>query len=317
MDRLKLFVVITISVFLVVVSISSYLAIQFSNLNTNLQNIPGMNLTSSSLSCPTNNTVISFEIDDIDFAPDQTAMLENALYIGNKYNVTFDLAVIANLFDQNMDNDTFSIYQDNQNIFEVVAHGFTHSLDQSLIDQLPVGSYGEFSVFLPNTTGNMGGALGEGGGQPWGNVPYSIQESHIKNMVRIFNDYNLTTATEIFVVPYHTGDINTTLLAAKYGYKLIVQKITSPQTYLSVRFGNIIDTQDYIDIPVKNTFNYNDIINYTYQLDTAMDEGQKRIDITFHPINFQYLSNIDSFISQIIQANPGLTYDELSDRFSC
>ena len=202
----------------------------------------------------------------------------NALYLADKYNITFDLGVIALPFDENKDNGTFDLYQNNKDDFEVIAHGFTHSLDQSIIDHTSQGAYGEFYVLPVNQS-----------------VPYALQEYHIKRMREIFNDYNLTTALEIFTVPYHTGDFNTTLLASKYGYKLIQQKITVPKSFSEINFDGIVSSQNYIDIPQHNYFTIGDVLNYTSQLDRAISMGQKRIDISLHPINFQNLSEADNF----------------------
>jgi hypothetical protein len=205
-----------------------------------------------------------------------------------------------------MDNNVFNLYQDNQNYFEVVAHGFNHKLDQSIIDEYPNNNvYGEFYVFSADTS-----------------VPSDIQEYHIKNMKQIFEEYNLTTATQIFTVPYHTGDFNTISLAAKYGYKLIIQKITTPQTFSEIYFGNITNSQDYIDIPQQfNKINQSQIVSYTDRVNEAIKEGQKRIDITLHTINFGNLTDINSFFNQslttIKENNPKVRFDFLSDRFRC
>ncbi len=47
--------------------------------------------------------LVSFRIDDITFETKQKPVLENALYLARKYNVTFDLAVIAKTFDEKAD----------------------------------------------------------------------------------------------------------------------------------------------------------------------------------------------------------------------
>jgi hypothetical protein len=298
-NKLNLFFIIVISVFLIVILIGSLILAQ---LNPNSKKIIPSIASVSNISCIlNNNTVVSFEIDDVTFSPSDTSNLENALYLADKYHITFDLGVIALPFSENMDNDTFSLYQNNQDDFEIIAHGFTHALDQSIIDQSNSAIYGEFYIFPTNQS-----------------VPYSIQDNHIKRMREIFQDYNLTTATEIFTIPYHTGDFNTTLLAEKYGYKLILQKITVPKSFSEVQFGNITASQNYIDIPEHENFTNADVVNYTSQLNQAILLGQKRIDISFHLINFDNLSAIDNFFGQILsQTNNSVVYRMLSDRFNC
>ncbi len=290
-------------IFLITIIFSSYLLIKFNSNSKKLANSVLTTLSPLNLSCLLdNNTIVSFEIDDITFGGDEATTLNNALYLANEYGITFDLGVIAEPFSEDMDNGTYSIYQDNQNIFEVIAHGFTHSLDQSIVDNTSTGTYGEFYIFPINQ-----------------NVPYSIQGYHIKEMKQIFQNYNLTTATEIFTIPYHTGDFNTTLLAEKYGYKLIIQKITTPKSFSEIKFGNITSSQDYIDIPLNSSFTEKDVLNYTSQLNQAIKMGQREIDISLHPINFDDLSNIDNFFYQILsQTNDSnIDYDMLSDRFNC
>lgn len=300
-DKLNLFFVLIISIFLIVILISLLLLIK---INADSKKIPPpMEFSISNISCILdNNTIISFEIDDVTFDTDDKIPLENALYLAQKYNITFDLGVIALPFDENSDNDTFNIYQYNQNFLEVIAHGFTHALDQSIIDQINSSVYGEFYIFPINQS-----------------VPFDIQNYHIKRMITIFEQHNLTMATRIFTIPYHTGDFNTTLLAEKYGYSLILQKITSPQTFSEIKFGNITDTQNYIDIPPGNSFTNQDVIDYALQINKAIKLGQNRIDVSFHPPNFENLSNIDNFISQILsqENNSKTEYKMLSDRFNC
>lgn len=125
--------------------------------------------------------------------------LQNALILARKYNITFDLGVIAQPFKDYADPDTFKIYQNNQDVFEIVAHGLTHGLDPA-IENVSYNAYGEFNVVSPikNET-----------------VPAVIQEDHIKKMKQIFQEDNLTTATEIFTVPYHAGNYNTINLSKK------------------------------------------------------------------------------------------------------
>jgi hypothetical protein len=291
-NPVKVLFIIVISFFLVVISIASYLAFQISHIQPPLQN-------NTFFSCPTNSTVISFEIDDIIFSHADEFTLSNALYLSKKYNVTFDLGVIADSLQGDFDNLSFSLYKENPNSFEIIAHGWTHYLDPSI--NITNASHGEFYIFGVNKS-----------------VPFLIQEEHIKIMSQIFKNFNITTGDEIFTVPYHTGDFNTTLIAGDYGYKLILQKITTPQTFSEIKYGNgIVDSQVYVDIPEYNNFTSEDIINYSYQVNKAIQLGYKRIDISFHQINFQYLQNIDSFINEIINSQSNTSYKFLSERFNC
>ena len=123
-----------------------------------------------------NDILISFRIDDITFSKQQKPMLETALSLARKYNITFDFGVIAKPFSESADPETFKIYQDNQDVFEIVAHGYTHALDTIFADE-SYGAHGEFKIisdFLTNKS-----------------IPINIQEQHIKKMKEIFNPSNV------------------------------------------------------------------------------------------------------------------------------
>jgi Uncharacterized protein conserved in bacteria (DUF2334) len=243
--------------------------------------------------------LVSFEIDDITFAKSQKMELQNALILARKYNITFDLGVIAQDFNDYADPETFKIYQDNQDVFEVIAHGLTHGLDPNVY-AFSYGAYGEFSIISD---------LKEA-------VPTEIQEQHIKKMEWIFQEKNLTMATKIFVVPYHAGDQNTILLSEKYGYKLIIQKLTTPKNYSEQNYGNITATQDYIDIPLKELLSTNDALNYSLELNRAINLKQNKLDVSFHPANFNVLLTTDYFFKELLnQTSPESKFGFISDRF--
>ena len=291
-----------IFVFLVVVLIASYLLI---NVEVNYQKSLYEKIPIEGSYCNfDNHTVLSFTLDDVTFEKNQNEILNNVLYIARKYGITFDLGVIALPFDENSDDETFDIYKNNQDVFEIVAHGFTHGLDTSIADQYPLDSvHGEFYV-LPIDK----------------NVPLNIQRYHILRMRDIFGKHNLTLATEIFVTPYHAGDFNTTLLLGQYGYSFVEQKITSPQTFSEIKFGNITETQDYIDLPLRNYYTKEDTDNYNLNLSKAIAAGQNKIDIKLHPINFENLESADYFIGQLVSSmknSSDIKFDFISDRFRC
>jgi len=244
--------------------------------------------------------LVSFKIDDITFAKEQKPVLENALVLARKYNITFDLGVIAKPFSENKDSETFKIYQDNQDVFEIVAHGYTHALDSMFADEY--GAYGEFyvvSYFSSNKS-----------------VPINIQEKHIQKMKEIFEKNNLTLATKIFIVPYHSGDDNTIKLAEKYGYRLIVQQLSIPKNYSEKNYKNIIASENFIDIHQDNLFDETDWVKYNIYLNRAINVDQTRIEISMHPINFQILENADNFFKGLVrQDNPWIKFGMITNRF--
>ncbi len=246
------------------------------------------------------NVRVSFIINDITFKKEDQLALNNALTLAKKYNVTFDLGVIAQQFSENSDPETFKIYQDNKDVFEIIAHGLTEGSDLIFIEELnESGSYGEFHIQPINRT-----------------VPAEIQEEHIKKMKGIFERNNLTTATKIFTVPFYSGDENTIKLAEKNGYKLIIQQLSFPvQNYIEKNYGKIIASEDYAYIPPYNIFSNADLIIYNNKLSDAMGAGQKNIYVSLHPVNLEILKNADKFFKDLIEKNPGVKMRFISSRF--
>jgi hypothetical protein len=135
-------------------------------------------------------------------------------------------------------------------------------------------------------------------------------------MKETFQKYNLTIATQIFTVPYHTGDENTINLAKKYGYKLIEQKLTIPKTYSEKNDSGIIATQDYIDVPLKDILGIQDSMNYSIELNKAINLKQNRIMVSLHPVNFHIFMDTDYFFKKIInQTDTKIKFGFISDRF--
>lgn len=247
---------------------------------------------------------IYFNIDDITFTSDQKPFLENMVTIAKKYNLSFGLGVIADRFDKYKDNNTFQVYLDNKDVFEIYAHGFIHREDERIANTIPYGSYGEFDV-APD---------------PNYDVPAYIQEDHIASMVSIFEKYNLTFGTEMFVVPYHKGDWDTIVLAEKYGYRIIVMQLSNPKNFSEQKYGNIIATEDYIDIPQINQSTTDDFKGKNIELNQAIKLGQRDIYISMHPVNFQNLTNADSFFNAVVSlkdTNSAIVFSRQSDRLNC
>jgi hypothetical protein len=140
------------------------------------------------------NIIISFRIDDFDFGKEDLQILINALYIAKKYHIKFDLAVIAKDFDENVDPEVFKLYQNNQDVFEIVAHGYDHK------------KY-----------------LGYEENREFEDSPYIYQEEHMQKMKAVFEKYKLFTATKILITPFNAGDNNTIDIARKNGYIFLSQ----------------------------------------------------------------------------------------------
>ncbi len=240
--------------------------------------------------------LVSFRIDDITFAKSQKPILENALYLARKYNITFDLAVVAQLFDQRADSETFKIYQDNQDVFEIVAHGLTH------LNPINGSDKGEFFDITYNKP-----------------IPSEIQEEHIKNMSKIFKNHNLSNfGNKIFFLPWDAGDENTIKIANRYGYRLITQTYV-PNKSLEYKEGNIIVSQNWIGVKMNRTIDSIDIQSYKDRLNDLIKKNQTRIEIMTHPINFNKIEGSEDFIRELVNNNlykSKIKFSMVSDRLN-
>jgi peptidoglycan/xylan/chitin deacetylase (PgdA/CDA1 family) len=243
------------------------------------------------------DVLVSFRLDDITFAKSQKPALENALALAHKYNITFDLAVIAQSFDKYKDNETFRIYQNNQDVFEVIAHGLTHS-----------------NPINPNHKGEFYDTTDKKPIHP------EIQENHIRKMKDIFEKYNLITATKILVPPWHAGDNNTIDLAENYGYNLIVQGYISNKSY-EYKKGEITITKSLIEIPMNQTLSNKDIQEAVKDIIALISKNQTKIQIITHSVNYlnDTLLSIDKAISEIVNNSSDksrIKFSFISDRFA-
>ena len=168
------------------------------------------------------DVLVSFRMDDVDFSLQQKNAIRKALYLAKKYNITFDLEIIAKAFDKNMDPSVFKIYQDNKDVFEIVAHGYDH-----------------LNYIGDTTNGEFGGA----------SIDY--QEDHFQKMLAVFNKYHLDMATKIFFTPWHSGDQNTINLAKKYRYQFLTQWYT-PNNKYSLQDGNIFVSYSISDFNLNS-----------------------------------------------------------------
>ncbi len=233
--------------------------------------------------------LVSFRYDDITFKTKQKQVLENALYLARKYNITFDLAVIAKPFDEKADPEVFKIYQDNQDVFEVVAHGWTH------VNPLNKSGQGEFYDLSGNKS-----------------IPYSIQEEHIKEMKKIFEKNNLKWGEKIFILPWSSGDQNTIKIAKDQGYRIMTQLFVPGGNYEYLD-ETLIVSKEFLPINIRENLSDKDLENYKKIL-TELTKTQKRIEVILHPLNFDKTTNSEEAIKRIVNfKDPRLKFGMISD----
>jgi peptidoglycan/xylan/chitin deacetylase (PgdA/CDA1 family) len=227
--------------------------------------------------------LVSFRIDDItSFREGYENILENSLYLARKYDVTFDLGVIAKNFDATEDNKSFSIYENNQDVFEIVAHGYDHK------------------NYLDNASSKE---FGDG-------IPFEIQEDHIRKMNEIFKERNLTQAAKIFLLPGSRGNNNTIFLANKYGYKLITQSA------LPGKQGSLIVSDSYMSIPMEENI-ASEIQLAKDHLEDLIKNNETEIQIILHPVNFYKIENSEELIKEIAslrKENKNIRFGFISER---
>lgn len=241
--------------------------------------------------------LVSFRVDDMTFEAYQKPVLEKLLYLARKYNITFDLAVIAKTFDEKADPDTFKIYLDNQDVFEVVAHGYTHTN--------PINESSHGGEFYDSINKQI--------------TPVAIQENHIISMINIFKEHNLTMGTKILLTPVHAGDKDTVKLAEKYGYKLITQ-LNTPNNQLEYIEGNIVVSRVMIDSSYDREINDKDIIKIKNDFLNYLKNNKARIQIIIHITDFTILSKFNApekiidELKKLSQDNNKIKFGMISER---
>ncbi len=220
--------------------------------------------------------LISFRLDDITFEKKQEESLKNALSLAKKYNLTFDLGVIAQPFDEKADPVTYLLYEEHQDVFEIVAHGYTHS---NPLDGKHTGEF--FDVTTKKS------------------INSSIQEEHIKQMAAIFKKNNLQQAGKIFVVPWLAADSSTILLGKKYGYTKII-KSSVPDLSMEELVPDVKISRDYLAIPMKESLSIKEIDQWVNKV-IELADNQKRIQIILHPLNLEKIENSETFIYEMVK----------------
>ncbi len=207
------------------------------------------------------DTLVSFVIDGINFGKWQKTTLENAAKIARRYNLTFDLAVVAAHLPKR-NKEAFKIYQDNQDIFEIIANGYNYT---NPLEPKRTGEFYDISIKKE--------------------IPANMQEEKIRNMKEIFEKEGIKTGTQIFLVPYYAGDENTIQIAKNYGYRLIIQE--------NIKSNNLIENYDtitaskcYINIPNRVNITDGDINYMKNRIQKFLDRGIKIVYIIFHTVNF-------------------------------
>ncbi|MDD5195583.1 MAG: DUF2334 domain-containing protein [Candidatus Omnitrophica bacterium] len=223
--------------------------------------------------------LISFRLDDITFSETDKPALEAAVYLARKYNITFDLAVIAKPFDSRQDSKTFEVYQSNQDVFEIVAHGFTH--------RNPINNNNQ--EFYDTTVKTE--------------VPFDIQEEHIRQMQQIFERHGMPAATKIFILPCAVGDSNTISLAQKYGYKLIVMRGVPHDKDKR----KIIVSDATVGVPMSVFLTEKDISKCKDRFLKLINSGEREIEVYTHFANYRNIESVERLINELKNIDtPGL-----------
>ena len=228
---------------------------------------------------------ISFRLDDITFEFTQIGILKNALNLTRKYNITMDLAVISLPFEVNGNPKAFKIFEENQDVIEIVAHGLTH------YNPVDLSHEGEFYDITTKK-----------------NIPPGIQEDHIRKMRSIFKRHGIDDADDVFALPYSAGDENTITLSESNNYKLITQWVV-PNDRFVYSDGNITVSRMIIGVPLQIKFNDKYYKDYQHEL-TNLLKLKQPIEIVLHPINLDQVESMEKII-QITKNVSGIRFHKI------
>ena len=235
------------------------------------------------------DVLVSFRIDDITFSIQQKQVLANALLLARKYNITFDLAVTAETFHNFSEKSTFKTFDDNQDVFEIVAHGYNN----------------KNNLNLSNKKSEFKG------------VSLDIQDKHIREMKNIFEMHNLSNhGSNIFILPWNSGDENTILLSIKHNYKIIAMKFNFNESNKNIN-NSILLINSMVGIKMVENLTNQDIASTKNALINEIKNNSKNIHIIMHPINFNNISSAESLIKDIIQIQnnyPQIKFGMISER---
>jgi len=211
-------------------------------------------------------------VDDPYFGEQERPFLETIVSLARDYDVKFDIAVVAWPFDHLADPGVFSIYTNNTDVLELVAHGYRHievvnwtyGWDDNYGIILPMGQqlagYNQYANH--NEFGDTTNII----------VPRATQEALIRDMRDVFARHGMTTATQIFLAPFVNGNRDTVDLASEYGYKYIS---TEAMGVPACMYENMIVTSSQVIAQPS-----------VGDIERIADLGYRHVVAIFHPSDF-------------------------------
>lgn len=244
--------------------------------------------------------VISVRFDDISFGINQKPILEKALELARKHRIKIDLGVIARRFQNDGVQDTYQLFENNQDVFEIVAHGYTHRHPDDVPPPAPITMRGEFYDITNRRP-----------------MTYEFQADHILQMKNIFQARDLEAATKIFLVPWSAGDLNTIQIAKDYGYKVLSQSFTPTKSNEYNADGMLI-SKVMVGGIFKQQLTDEDIENFKQNIYRLIEQGETRIQLLTHDINYIETEYLDKLLDEVVNDNlyrERIKYDFLSNAY--
>lgn len=242
-------------------------------------------------------SLVSFVITDVNFKRNQMQMLKDAASLGHKYGVTFDLAVIAKQFNEGKDNETFKVYLDNQDVFEIVSHGWNH------VNLLNSSYKGEFSII----GSNMG-------------ISYAAQSEALSNSSLVFDKYGFDSAKEVLFLPGYSGDDSTLDLVRAAGYRMVVFNYSSNAS-LEYNYGNLIVSKSLPVSALNEWDKKNDFGKFSRDMISLVDKKQEFVILPIYPGNFDSIDKLDKSIFDVVNASNNyskrkIVFGKITERFN-
>lgn len=214
---------------------------------------------------------IVYRIDDITLQREDLATVYRAIIVATKYNIRFDLAVMASYMQNGPDPAVAQLIFDNPDRVRVVAHGWDHR------NPTCPSKYGEFY--------EAGCA-----------VPYEVQLERMGKMQGVFNKYRYPDAMNILYLPGSKYDNNTIRAAQErlYGVMTIYPRRQSVTHCENVN-GLSLDSAQ-LAIPQTTTVSAAELQQQKSDLNYLKSIGACRVYVVMHPQNARTQKGLEAVV---------------------
>lgn len=229
------------------------------------------------LVAPASAAQVIYRIDDITLCKNDLPLVAKAIIVAEKYDIRFDLAVMAQPLNEckGGDADVRQLISANSERVRIVAHGYTH-----LNPVCGAGYYGEF--YDPGCT-----------------VSNETQAQKFNAMRNVFTLYDLPDATKILYLPGSRYDANTITLANQYGYEILTGYPSPTPRVLNQLFGSTWVDSGMIAVSQTTNTPYRELRQEASDLSYLKSLPWQRIYVVLHPQNVQNQKNLEQIVRML------------------